>query len=89
MTPYHPQSDGMVERFNHTLLNLLSIAVEEDEHNWDAQLPMSLLAYRTSVHEATNTTLFYLTFGRDPKLPEDILFNLPEAAVPQKRKRIH
>ena len=26
-TPYHPQSDGMVERFNRTLLNMLSISV--------------------------------------------------------------
>ena len=85
-TPYDPQSDGMVERFNRTLLNLLSIAVEEDEHNWDAQLPLTLLAYRTSVHEATNATPFYLTFGRDPVLPEDILFNLPGATVPQHEK---
>jgi hypothetical protein len=67
-------------------LNLNSIAVEEDEHNWDSQLPMALLAYRTSVHEATNTTPFSLTFGRDPILSEDILFNSPEVAVPQKEK---
>ena len=33
-TPYHPQSDGMIERFNKTLLNLLSTAVSENEHDW-------------------------------------------------------
>ena len=31
-TPYHPQSDGLVECFNKSdVLNMLSIAVEEDE----------------------------------------------------------
>ena len=30
-TPYHPQSDGLVERFNRTLLNMLSLATSEDQ----------------------------------------------------------
>jgi len=34
-TPYHPQSDGMVERFNRTLLNMLSISVQENDTDWD------------------------------------------------------
>ena len=75
----------MVERFNRTLLNLLSIAVKEDEHNWDAQLLMSLLAYRISVHEAANTSPFYLTFGRDPQLPEDIFIQLARSSSPTKK----
>eukprot|EP00731_Ephydatia_muelleri_P004049 Em0002g225a len=76
-TPYHPQSDGMVERFNRTLLNMLSIAVGEDEMSWDLQLPLLLLAYRTSVHDTTGTSPFELMYGREVRLPEDIMFALP------------
>ena len=50
-TPYHPQSDGLVQHFNRTLLNTLSIAVEDDELSWDLLLPTILLAYQTSIHE--------------------------------------
>ena len=53
-TPYHPQSDGLVERFNRTLLNLLSLAASENEQEWDLHLPMVMPAYRTSVHMSSN-----------------------------------
>eukprot|EP00731_Ephydatia_muelleri_P018300 Em0011g340a len=43
-TPYHPQSDGLVERFNRTLLNLLSLAASENEQEWDLHLPIVMLA---------------------------------------------
>lgn len=35
-TPYHPQSDGLIERFNRTLLSMLSLFVEENQSNGDA-----------------------------------------------------
>ncbi|KAL5477203.1 hypothetical protein EMCRGX_G023959 [Ephydatia muelleri] len=76
-TPYHPESDGLVERFNRTLIDMLSMAVSDNERDWDLQLSTLLLAYRTSRHETTGTTPFFLMFGRDPQLPEDVMYSLP------------
>ena len=42
--PYHPQSDGMIERFNRTLLSMLRMAAVDDETNWDLRIPCLMLA---------------------------------------------
>ena len=76
-SPYHPQSDGLVERFNRTLLNLLSIAVVDAERDWGVQLPLLMFAYRTSMHETNGVTPFEMMFGREVVLPEHLMFNLP------------
>ena len=52
-TPYHPESDGMVERFNRTCLMMLSMFVNDRWDNWHEFLPFIMHAYRTSVHEST------------------------------------
>ena len=77
-TPYHPQSDGLIERFNRTLLSMLSIAAKDDEHDWDLKLPTLLWAYRTSVQETTGETPSLLMLGREASLPIDVLYNLPQ-----------
>ncbi len=90
-TPYHPQSDGMIERFNRTLLSMLSTAVDQDQRSWDLQLPLLMLAYRTSMQETTRATPFFLMFGRHAKLPIDIEFNLPTSnysSLSQYQKRL-
>ena len=38
-TAYHPQTDGLVERFNRTLTNMLAKRVERNGSDWDIQLP--------------------------------------------------
>ena len=81
-TPYHPQSDGLVERFNRTLLNLLSQAASENEQEWDLHILMVMLAYRTSVQESTGCTPFYLMFGREARLPADVMYGLPPSSNP-------
>eukprot|EP00731_Ephydatia_muelleri_P029956 Em0021g479a len=73
-TPYHPQSDGMIERFNRTLLSMLKRATIDAERDWDLKLPCLMMAYRTSIHETTKATPFSLMFGREVQLPIDIMF---------------
>ena len=76
-TPLHPQSDGMVERFNRTILNNLSIFVSKNQQDWDRKLPLFLLAYRSAVHETTGFTPSRMLFGRELRLPCDLLFGCP------------
>ena len=68
----------MVERFNRTLLRLLSIAAEESEEDWDLKLSTIMMAYRSSIHESTGETPFTLMFGREVQLPVDIIYSLPK-----------
>ena len=62
-TPYHPQGDGMVERFNRSLLQLLQTYVERQE-DWEQYLPLALYAYRTATHTSTGVSPFMLMYGR-------------------------
>ena len=56
--PYHPESDGMIERFNRTCLMMLSMFVNDRRDNWNEFLPFVMHAYRTSVHESTGYSPF-------------------------------
>ena len=49
--PYRPQSNGMVERFNRTLIDMLSMYCSANSADWDYWLPFVLFAYRTAFHE--------------------------------------
>ena len=53
-TPYHPQSDGMVERFYRTLCAMLSTFVNDNHTNWDTIIPYVLMAYRSGDHKTTD-----------------------------------
>ena len=80
-TPYHPQSDRMIERFNRTLLGMLSSGILEEERNWEQILPAVMMAYRTSVHKTTHMSPFKLVFGREVRLPVDVMFGNPPAEL--------
>ncbi|KAE8976549.1 hypothetical protein PF010_g25463 [Phytophthora fragariae] len=69
---YHPQTQGLVERFNGTLLGMLF--VNETQTDWDLYLPRVLFAYRTSYHEALRDSPFFSLYGRGPILPLDLAF---------------
>lgn len=76
-TPLHPQSDGMVERFNRTLAGELAKYCREDQEDWDLWLPFALMAYRSAVQEATDFTPARLMLGRELRLPLDLVTGRP------------
>ena len=68
-TPYHPQSDGMVERQNRTIQQMLSAYVNEKRDDWSDHLDLIMMAYRSSVHQSTQFTPNLIMFGREVNLP--------------------
>ena len=66
-TPYHPQCNGLTERFNGTLVNMLCMYTDRLQKEWDRFLHMVVFAYNTSVQESTQDSPFRLMFGRDAR----------------------
>ena len=61
---YHPQSNGLTERFNQTLQSSLLKVVNNSQSDWDEHLPSILFAYRTSLQKGTNLTPFEVMYVR-------------------------
>ena len=76
-TAYHPQTDGLVENINRTLVAMIAKHAKTFGRNWDTYLSQLLFAYRTKPHESTGESPFFLLYGRDARLPTDTAFTQP------------
>ena len=71
-SPYHPQSDGALERW-HACLKSMFKKSEEDLRHWDKLLKFVLFAYRETLHCVTGYPPFTLLFGREVRGPLALL----------------
>lgn len=63
---YHPQTDGLVERFNQTLKRILWHVMDEDSKNWDLFLPSVLFVVCETPQTSMGFMPFKVLFGRRP-----------------------
>ena len=68
-TPYHPQGNGQVERFNRVIADTLSKYCAEKPQEWDVYLPYITFVYNTTVHRTIGATLYSMIFGREAQYP--------------------
>ena len=70
---YHPQANGLVERFHSTLKSMLRKFVKEEPKDWDRYLPYMLFAYREVPEASTGFSPFELLYGRAVRGPLAVL----------------
>jgi len=81
-TPYNPQSNGLIERFNRTLGQILQKRSDFEKEDWDMYLPATLFAYRTIKQATTQQSPFFLVYGYEPKTPFDLDHHLYDQKSP-------
>ena len=82
MTAYHPQCDGMVERFNKMLKSMLQKHAARFGNQWDTYLSNILLAYCNTPHDSTGEKPSFLMFGLDLRSPTETAYLNPSVIKP-------
>uniref|UniRef100_A0A1I7YHP6 Integrase catalytic domain-containing protein n=1 Tax=Steinernema glaseri TaxID=37863 RepID=A0A1I7YHP6_9BILA len=72
-TPYHPQTNGLVERMNQTIKSKLVKLIEDDPKSWDLRLPIALMAIRSTANRSTGTSPFELLVGHKMRMPNQLV----------------
>ena len=75
-TAFHPETDGLSENSNKTVVRYLHGFATHDQANWDDYLALAEYAYNSSVHHSMKQTPFELDLGYEPPLPLVLIADL-------------
>ncbi|XP_046396230.1 uncharacterized protein LOC124163401 [Ischnura elegans] len=68
-SPYHPESNGKVERVHRTIAGILSHYVNDKNSDWDTWVPYAVLCYNTKIHRSTGFSPHEIVFGHVMRSP--------------------
>ena len=85
-TTYHPQTNGLVERQNRTLVNMLRVYCSRYMTDWDKYLPQVVGAYNSTQHSTTGISPFMMLTGKERALP--LIFFYPEYEGKRRRLKL-
>lgn len=74
-SPYHPQTNGALERSHLTLKDYLKHYINQNQNDWDQYVELAMFTYNTHVHKSTSYTPFELIFGHKPVIPSSLTSN--------------
>ena len=76
-TPYHPQTNGVIEKFHYSLVNSIKYVCSTRENDWDEFINMSLFVFRTTKNKTLEMTPFEAMHGFKAGLPIDLALDIP------------
>lgn len=90
-TAYHPQCNGLVERFNQTLVNSLSALCDTRKSNWSEYIAPAIFTYNTTIQATIDEMPYVIIFGREPVIPgeETLDSNLPYESTNEYVTQLH
>ena len=81
--------NGIVERFNQTLLNMLGTLKEHHKEDWKSYVSPFVHSYNATCHDSTGYSAFFLMFGRHPRLAVDAYLGLQSPEQSEVRSKEH
>ena len=68
----NPKCNGVVERYNKTLVKMIKSYISDDQSEWDLYLPFLTAAYRATPQDSSQLTPNLLMLGRETRQPFDL-----------------